>query len=155
MTTVKRMLKSAVVLILGGVMLASCAATVQCSPERAESVCRSAATVQVYIYEDEQAYELDGEDIAPYLEGQWTEAARSRGSDKLVSITLDTQYEVCCFDGGSAMIYYGYTGGVFNRDRQYYSFEPDIGIDSMIEYVRANGKKVETKKDGSPLAAGD
>ena len=60
------------------------------------------------------------------------------GGEKILSVTLSMQYEICFFEGDDAMIYYGFCG-VFQKDRQYYSVKLDGGVTALLDYIKNNG----------------
>ncbi len=60
------------------------------------------------------------------------------GGEKLLSVTVSMQYEICFFEDDCAMIYYGFCG-VLEKDRQYFSVKLDGGVDALREYILNNG----------------
>ncbi len=136
----KRLVCGVIALIIC-VSLCACGANPKCEYEAAFSALNDAEEVYTYIYADEKGYSLDGEALAEMVSGEWTESARPKNMDKIISFTIGTQYEICIFEGESAIIYCGYAG-VFESDRQYYSCKLTDDIKDICEYVRANGQEV-------------
>ena len=143
-------------------LLCSCSAKPECRPEAAVAALGEAENVPVCLYSDSAESTAadtsdeasssdksgasvlpvipDGAGLAALLKGEWTECSGTSLGNKKLSITVATQYEICLFDSGKAMIYYGYCG-IFEKDRQYYTVSLDSGLDAVLEYVRQNSIK--------------
>ena len=105
--------------------------------------------VNAYLYASDETYRLiPDETFLGLFTGTWTEGKRT-GADKVLSLTVGTQFEVCFFADGSAMIYYGFAG-IFERDRTYYTFSPDENVTAMIEWIETNGVAVEAETNTAP-----
>ena len=158
-------MKKTIVFVLAALsaalLLCSCSAKAECKPEAALATLGKAEDVPVCLYSDSAESTAagtsdgassdesgasalpvvrDGAGLAELLKGEWTECSGTFLGNKKLSITVATQYEICLFDSGKAMIYYGYCG-IFEKDRQYYTVSLDSGLDAVLEYVRQNSIK--------------
>ncbi len=128
--------------------LFSCAANPKCEWDAVHS--ELAATedeVYAYVYGEEKGYEIDGAELAEMLNGKWEKGQRPDGN-KLLSVTVGTQYEICLFEDGQAMVYCGYAG-ILEKDRSYYTYETDEKVEDICIYIMNNGTEVELDEDGS------
>ncbi len=123
------------------VLLCACAANPKCEYDAALSELKAAEDMYTYVYADGKGYTIDGADIAEMISGEWTKSSRSKDMEKIISFTIGTQYEICIFEGESAIIYCGYAG-VFQSDRQYYSCKISADLKDICEHVRTNGEEV-------------
>jgi len=138
-------MKRIICLIMAAVtcaLLCACAANPKCEFDAAIAELSEAEYVYTYVYADEKGYSVEsGEALAEMLAGEWTKASRPAEMNKAVSFTIGTQYEICLFEGESAIIYCGYAG-VLESDRQYYSCKLTTDVNDICEYLRANGEEV-------------
>ncbi len=125
-------------------VFSSCTSTVQCEPESFLEAVLASEEVGAFIYDNNSdTVKLpDGEELAALMQGSWEKRDGRPDGEKVLSVTADMQYEVCFFDDGTAMIYYGYCG-VFEKDRLYYNVTLDTGLDPLVEYVKENGVVIE------------
>ncbi len=128
---------SAVVLAAAVLTLSACAKNPRCTPDAAKERLAAEETVIAYVYEDGKSYEIASELVTEMLEGEWTESGRESGN-KVLSFTVGTQYEVCVYDDGRAMIYSG-LAGIFEKDRTYYTAETEMTPQEMTALVREHG----------------
>lgn len=151
----KRTAAAVLVLLLTVLTFTACAARQECEADSALEALGKAEDVTVCVYADMDSYEDEtggdtkklpvlesGEGVAGLLGGKWEKCSGDSLGNKLLSLTLSTQYEICIFDSGKAMVYYGYCG-IFEKDRQYYEVSLDSDIDQVLEYVRDNCKTVQ------------
>lgn len=136
---------SAVLLVFSG-----CSSTVQCEKDSLINAVKEADKVSACIYSDEENTLIlkGGNSLSELMQGEWEERNGVGDGEKILSVIVSTQYEVCFFDDGTAMIYYGYCG-VFEKDRQYFNVSLDTGLDSLVEYVKENGTVIENDKKGT------
>lgn len=142
-------MKKIICLMLGLVMaalLVSCAANPRCEYETAIEALAVSEEPTAYIAEDDEEYTVDGKALAEMISGKWEKSGKPDDFDKIVAVTVDTQYEVCFFEGDGAIVYCGYAG-VFQRDRQYYKCELDSELGDICEYIRENGEVLEREED--------
>lgn len=130
--------------------LSGCSASKQCEPDELLDAVEAADKVDACIYDDgDVMLELDaGRELRELMNGDWQKADGRPNGKKVVSVTVATQYEVCFFDDGAAMIYYGYCG-VFQKDRQYYKVTLKGELDELVEYIRENGTEIEDEETTS------
>ncbi|MCI8473069.1 MAG: hypothetical protein HFE65_08215 [Clostridiales bacterium] len=103
--------------------------------------------VRAYIYDSDTSMKFAPDDaFLALLNGEWTEKSGGADGEKVVSIIAGTQYEICFFSDGTAMIYYGYVD-ILERDRQYYTFSSKENVDKMLQYIEANGSVYEETTD--------
>ena len=143
-------MKKIVCLILAltmGLALFGCAVMEETEKESAFEVLEKAENVSVHLYRDgETSLDLEvTKELLELVEGKWNESAKGSLGDKVLTVTVDTQYEITFFEGGKAMIYYGYAG-VLERDRCYYEVELNDGVDSLYDYCSENGTIPETEE---------
>ena len=120
-------------------LLSGCAVTPQTESAGALASAAEAEALEAYLYDTDKTMEFAPEaDFCTLLSGEWTPAASKGKGAKVLSLILDTQYEICFFDDGGAMIYYGYAG-ILERDRQYYTFSPSENVEKMAEYIKEHG----------------
>ena len=137
-------------------ILSGCAATPQTEHENTLFAVRDADALEAYLYDTDKTMEFaPTEEFCDLLSGDWkpaegTAAGRGKGA-KVLSLILDTQYEICFFDDGAAMIYYGYAG-IFERDRQYFTFSSPQNVEKMVNYIKEHGAEIEQDTDGMPLS---
>lgn len=154
----KRTATAILALLLTFLTFSACAARPECDADKAIEALGEAENITVCVYADMDKYENDadgkkkalpvlesGGELAELLRGEWSNSSGKDLGKKLLSITLSTQYEICLFDSGKAMVYYGYCG-IFEKDRQYYTVSLDSGTDRVIEYVRNNCITVQKDK---------
>lgn len=138
-------MKKFICLIMAAVMcvlLCACAANPQCEYDAAIAALSEAEDVYTYVYADQKGYSVEGgKALAEMLDGEWVKSSRPAEMNKVVSFTIGTQYEICVFEGESAIIYCGYAG-VFESDRQYYSCKISTDANDICEYLRENGEEV-------------
>ena len=135
----KKIIAIIIAALSAALLLCSCSAKAECKPEAALAALGEAENVPVCLYSDSaESTAADTSDEAS-SDKSGVSAGTSLGNKKL-SITVATQYEICLFDSGKAMIYYGYCG-IFEKDRQYYTVSLDSGLDAVLEYVRQNSIK--------------
>ncbi|MBR4071698.1 MAG: hypothetical protein IKK26_04005 [Clostridia bacterium] len=144
-------MKKFICLIMTAVMcalLCACAANPKCEYDAAIAALSKAEEVNAYVYnhyangeEYTTAYTIDGKTLAEMIGGEWEKTSRPKNMNKAISITIGTQYEICIFEDNSAIIYCGYAG-VFESDRQYYSFKNPMDIRGICNYVYQNGEEV-------------
>lgn len=145
-------IKKFLLISLAALMMAStsaCAATKQCEADSLIDAAADAEEVSACVYDngEEKILKLEGGNVlAKLFEGEWNKIDGMDGGKKVLSVVVATQYEVCFFDNGTAMIYYGYCG-VFEKDRQYYSVSLDTDLDSLVEYVMENGTVVDDEAE--------
>ena len=123
------------------VALSACGANPKCEYDAAMEALSEAEEVYSYVYAEEKGYTLEGEALAEMISGEWVKTARPDNMEKIVSFTIGTQYEICIFEGDSAIIYCGYAG-VFQSDRQYYSCKTAVDVEDICKYVAENGDEV-------------
>ena len=151
----KKTAAAVLVLLMTVLTFTACAARPECEADAALEALGKAEDVTVCVYADMDNYEDEtggdtkklpvlesGEEVAGLLGGKWENCSGDSLGNKLLSLTLSTQYEICLFDSGRAMVYYGYCG-IFEKDRQYYEVSLDSDIDEVLEYVRDNCKTVQ------------
>ena len=137
-------------------ILSGCAPTPQTDFGNALSTVETADALEAYLYETDKTMEFaPTEAFCALLSGNWevaegTAAGRGKGA-KVLSLILDTQYEICFFDNGAAMIYYG-VAGILERDRQYYTFFPTENVEMMVNYIKEHGAEIAQDTDGMPLS---
>ncbi len=157
----KKIIAIIIAALSAALLLCSCSAKPECRPEAAVAALGEAENVPVCLYSDSAESTAadtsdeassdksgasalpvipDGAGLAALLKGEWAECSGTSLGNKKLSITVATQYEICLFDSGKAMIYYGYCG-IFEKDRQYYTVSLDSGLDAVLEYVRQNSIK--------------
>lgn len=125
----------------------SCAATPETAPASAIENIRESKSVQAYIYETDAWLEFVPDDVfVSLLDGIWEKKSGSADGEKILSIIVGTQYELCFFSDGTAMIYYGFTG-ILHRDRQYFTFTPAENTQKMVQYIEENGIEYEETTD--------
>ncbi|MDD6094794.1 MAG: hypothetical protein PUC29_03515 [Clostridia bacterium] len=126
-------------LLMTAVSLAGCGTTKECEYDSFIDTLKGADTVTACIYGDEEVYyDLDVTDeFTELFNGEFVKSDFKNGN-KLLTVTVSMQYEICFFEDGCAMIYYGFCG-VFDSDRQYYSYKLDGGINALTEYILSNG----------------
>ncbi len=137
-------MKRTVCLIIAAAMcfaLSGCAANPRCEFEAAAEDLSKAEDVYTYVYADEKGYSIDGEKLRGMIDGEWVKCSRPDNMNKVISFTVSTQYEICIFEDGHAIVYSGYAG-VLESDRQYYTCRTAEDIDAICEYVRINGEEV-------------
>ena len=122
-------------------LLCACGANPKCEYDAALEELKAAEDMYTYVYADGKGYSIEGEEIAEMLGGEWTKSSRPKDMEKVISFTIGTQYEICIFEGDTAIIYCGYAG-VFQSDRQYYSCKISADVSDICEYVRTNGEEV-------------
>ena len=133
-------------------ILSGCAPTPQTDSGNTLSTVGTADTLEAYLYDTDKIMEFaPTEEFCALLSGNW-EAAEGRGKGaKVLSLILDTQYEICFFDDDVVMIYYGYAG-ILERDRQYYTFSSPQNVEKMVNYIKEHGAEIEQDTDGMPLS---
>ena len=122
-------------------LLCACAANPKCEYGEAITALSKAEDVYCYVYAEEKGYSLDGEALSEMLGGEWEKSSRPADMNKVISFTIGTQYEMCIFEGESAIIYCGYAD-VFESDRQYYSCKISTDVNDICKYVVENGEEV-------------
>lgn len=148
-------MKKIVLFVLAAAMtltFCSCAKNPLCTLDAAKEKVLAEETVIVCIYADEKSYEIDADAVKDMLSGEWTEASRKEGADKVLSVTVGVQYEICFFEDGSAMIYSG-LAGIFRRDRAYYEVKLEKSLDEICKAVREGGKEVEEAEENNAPSA--
>ena len=80
------------------------------------------------------------------LDGSWEKKSDGADGEKILSIIAGSQYEICFFSDGTAMIYYGVVD-ILHRDRQYYTFTPGENPERMVQYIEENGTIYEETTD--------
>lgn len=121
----------------------SCAATPETAPAAAIEHIRESKNIQAYIYETDASLEFVPDDaFVSLLDGTWEKKGGGADGEKILSIIAGTQYEICFFSDGTAMIYYGFTD-IVHRDRQYYTFAPQENTEKMVQYIEENGNEYE------------
>ena len=121
--------------------LSACAANARCEHEAISAELGEADEVVCYIYESEKSYAVSGVSIADMVDGEWKKTSKPVELDKVLSVTVSSQYEYCFFADGSAMIYSGYAG-VFEKDRQYYSCKINANLEDICKFIVENGTEV-------------
>ncbi|GEM_PF-4143299 len=136
------------VLLLTALLLFGCAAVPQTSPASVTEYMEDEKEIRAYIYESDDTYVFSpAEAFLSLLKGgEWTEKSGRAKGEKLLSIMAEEQYEICFFEDGTAMIYYGYVG-LSQRDRRYYTFSPKESIEEMIRYITEHGTIDENNKN--------
>lgn len=130
------------------VAMASCAANPRCEWYAVHSeLAEAEEEVYAYVYGEDKGYEIDGKVLSDMLSGKWEKGSRPEG-EKLLSVTVGTQYEICLFENGQAMVYCGYAG-ILEKDRSYYTYEIDEKVEDICTYIMNNGTEVELEEDGS------
>lgn len=127
----------AVLLVFSG-----CSSTVQCEKDSLTDAVKRADkfSLSACVYSDGEDILMlpGGDELADFIQGDWKARSGKGDGDKVLSVTVSTQYEVCFFDNGTAMIYYGYCG-VFEKDRQYFDVSLNTGLDALVDYVNNTG----------------
>ncbi|MBQ7835931.1 MAG: hypothetical protein IJ389_01610 [Clostridia bacterium] len=118
--------------------LSACAANPRCEYEEISNALSEAEAVRCYVYSDEVSYEIEGSAVSHMVDGMWEKTSKPADFEKILSITVSTQYEIGFFEDGNAIVYSGYAG-VFEKDRQYYSCKTNSSFDEIIEMLRENG----------------
>lgn len=122
-------------------LLAGCSANPRCEFDEINKALAEAQWVRCYVYEDESSYEIDGGAVATLISGEWEKCGRPDSFHKALSVTVGTQYEIGLFADGKAIVYCGYAG-VFEKDRQYYSYSIESSMDDVAAYLRENGFRI-------------
>ena len=129
--------------------LCSCALTEESSdPALTLSMLAEEETVMVHLYSDkgEETLEVEVTDeFLSLMDGKWEKASGQGGADKVLTVTVGTQHEITYFEGGAAMIYYGFAS-VFEKDRCYYSVELEGELSKLYDYCAENGTVPETEE---------
>ena len=124
-------------------LFSGCAATTETEPSAAVDFIRESEKVHAYIYATDASMEFIPDDaFVSLLDGNWEKKDGGADGEKILSIIVGTQYEICFFSDGTAMIYYGFVD-ILHRDRQYYTFAPGENIEEMVQYIEANGAEYE------------
>ncbi len=122
-------------------VMCSCAANPKCEYGEISSALKEADQVYAYVYSENMGYDIDADGLYDMINGKWEKISMPDEFEKVLSITVGTQYEICFFEGGKAMVYSGYAG-VFERDRQYYSCEINEELGEICSYIVENGEEV-------------
>ena len=121
----------------------SCAVTPETEPAAVIEYLQESREVQAYIYETDTSMEFVPDDaFMSLLDGSWEKKSDGAGGEKILSIIVVSQYEICFFSDGTAMIYYGVVD-ILHRDRQYYTFTPEENPSKMVQYIEKNGTVYE------------
>lgn len=133
----------AITLLFSALSLCACGATQECEYTSFTKHLADMDEITACVYGDQEVYyELPvDDDLLTLMEGDF-EKGSFNGGAKLLSLNIDMQYEICFFENGCSMIYYGFCG-VFESDRQYYSYTLDNGIDDLISHIINTGKITE------------
>ena len=142
----KKIVSILLALIMGCTVFCSCGANPKCEYDAALEAMAENEEITVYIAEDEKEYKLDGAEISTMLEGKWEKSDKPDNFDKIVAFTIGTQYEICFFNEGGAIVYCGYAD-VLQSDRQYYKCELDKSLEDVCQYVRDNGELFQREED--------
>ena len=132
----KRIIAS--MICLAAILLASCSGNPKCEFDAVSEALKVSDSVRCYVYSDDESYEISGSELSGMIEGTWEASGKPGNFDKILSLTVSTQYEIGFFEGGTAIIYSGYAG-VLEKDRQYYTCSLNKSFDEIIGYVKANG----------------
>ena len=122
-------------------VLSACGANPKCEYDAAVGALSESEEVYSYVYSEGKGYNLEGEALAEMISGEWVKSARPKNMEKVVSFTIGTQYEICIFEGGNAIIYCGYAS-VLESDRKYYSTQLADELEDICQYVSENGEEV-------------
>ena len=142
----KKIISALFALIMCGAVFASCGANPKCDHEAALQKLSENEEITAYIAADDKEYTLLGGELAEMLSGKWEKSGKPQKFDKIIALTIDTQYEICFFEDGGAIVYCGYAD-VLQSDRQYYKCELDEDIEDICQYVRDNGEILEREDD--------
>lgn len=137
------------ILVLGVLllMLPGCSTVAETKPETVIECLSESKEARAYIYENDSSMKFTPDDaFLAMLDGEWTENSGRAEGEKILSVIVETQYEICFFSDGTAMIYYGYVD-ILQRDRQYYTFSAGDNVEKMIRYIEANGSVYEETTD--------
>lgn len=130
-------------------LFSGCSATIETEPASVIEQLGTLDVAQAYIYDSDVTMEFPMEDaFLSLFSGEWTPKGGGASGEKVLSVVVGTQYEICFFDDGTAMIYYGYTG-ILERDRQYYQFAPAENVEKMVQYIEDAGSVYEETTDAS------
>lgn len=151
--TVIRALTHVLAILCITAVFSGCASTIQSESDSLAEAVKDTETVSACLYsEDEDVLILSGGNmLADMIAGDWQKRSGIGDGEKVLSVTVSTQYEVCFFDDGTAMIYYGYCG-VFEKDRQYFDVSLDAGLDALLGYVKENGIVIKCNSESFAAA---
>jgi hypothetical protein len=128
-------------------LFSSCAATRETEPAAVIEYLQESKEVRAYIYETDASMKLVPDDaFMSLLDGSWEKKSDGADGEKILSIIAGSQYEICFFSDGTAMIYYGVVD-ILHRDRQYYTFTPGENPERMVQYIEENGTIYEETTD--------
>ncbi len=121
----------------------SCAATTETEPAAVIEYLQELKEVQAYIYATDTSMEFVPDDAFMFLlNGNWEKKSGGASGEKILSVIVGSQYEICFFSDGTAMIYYGVVD-ILHRDRQYYTFTPKENPSKIVQYIEENGTVYE------------
>lgn len=128
-------------------LLPGCGSVQETKPDAVIEYLSESKELCAYIYDSDTSMKFAPDDaFLALLGGEWTEKSGRAEGEKVVSIVAGTQYEICFFSDGTAMIYYGYVD-ILERDRQYYTFSLKENVDRMLQYIETNGSVYEETTD--------
>ncbi len=129
-------------------LLPGCGTVAETEPDAVIEYLSASKEVKAYIYNSDTSMKFAPDDaFLALLKGEWTEKSGGADGEKVLSVIAGTQYEICFFSDGTAMIYYGYVD-ILERDRQYYAFSSGDNVEKMVQYIEANGSVYEETTDG-------
>ena len=140
----------AVALAALALCLASCAKNPRCTLDAAKDKIATEESIIAYVYSDEKSYNVTKEIAEQIILGEWTEGGTSKG-EKVLSITVGLQYEVCLYDDGSAMIYSG-LAGITEKDRTFYTVKDGVNLDEICKLIRETCEVAEEVEDKGGVA---
>lgn len=135
-----------IIAILFTFSLCSCSVPEQCNYDNFRESISDVQSVTACIYTESTDDTINDEkfdvsvtdEFLSLLDGEFQPADNYSIGNKVLSITVSMQYELCLFDNGYVMIYYGFTG-VFQSDREYYKYKLNADKNELLDYIRNNG----------------
>ena len=146
-------MKRIIAVALAAVMmlcLASCAKNPRCTLDAAKEKIAAEESIIAYVYSDEKSFEVTKEIAEMVISGEWTEASASK-SEKVLSITVGLQYEICLYEDGSAMIYSG-LAGLMEKDRSFYTVNNGANAEELCKLIRETCEVAEEVEDQGGVA---
>lgn len=139
----------------------SCSAGEKCQFDVFAENFRNSEEPTAYVYDEEKLYDISDYSIPqtsavsakpvsvllslmPTSE-MLVETGSLNRSDKLLTVTIDMQYEMTFFENGGVMIYHGVCG-VFEKDRQYYEVSSDYDVGLLIDFIKNNFSVSESEE---------